>query len=144
MLLVTSRMLYGMSRERALPKLLSVLDLKRSTPYIAIAVVSALSVVFLFYGSLEKIASVTSVGSLIIFTNINIALIWLRIKKPHFKRPFRSPLNVGNVPVLAVIGAGMSIFMILQFDLSAAAFGITIAAIGAMFYILRKQKIIPV
>lgn len=143
-LVVTSRMIWGMAREKALPKILARVHPITKTPWIAIMIVGVLSIAFLSLGNLETVASITSVGALIIFVNINLAVIWLRYAKPNMKRTFRSPLNIGKYPLLASLGVFTSLFMIFQFETNIILFGILIAVTGAFFYILRKQKIIPV
>ncbi len=138
-LLVTSRMVYGMANEKSLPKILASLDKKTKTPHVAIIAVSVLSVVFLFYGGLEKLAEITSLGALATFTAINLALIWLRYTKPKMKRPFKTPLNIGRYPVLAFLGVFSTLFMIFQFELNLIGFIFIVLAIGTVIYVLHKK-----
>lgn len=139
MILVTSRMIWGMSRERALPKIFSGVH-KRSTPAAAIFVVAVASAIFVFFGDIKQVASVTSLGAIIIFLNVNLALIWLRYKRPDMRRPFRTPLNIGKFPVLAAIGIGVSLFMIPRFDPSLLVVGVIVVSVGAVLFLIYKRR----
>jgi len=142
-LVVTSRMIYGIARDRALPQFLSKLHPKRKTPLYAIIAIMFLSIAFLFLGRIETIASLTSLGAFITFAVINLSLIWLRYTKPDLNRPFRVPLNIGKFPVLPFIGAIFCVFMVYQFKLIEMGIGFAIILIGALIYHLRKNKIVP-
>jgi len=143
-LVVTSRMIYGIARDRGLPSILSKIHPKRKTPWAAVIVIGILSIVFLFFGKIETIASITSLGAFISFGTVNLALIWLRYTKPNLKRPFRVPLNIGKFPILSFVGAIFCVFMIYQFSFTEMAVGLTILLIGALVYHVRKNKIIQI
>lgn len=139
LMLVTSRMIWGMAKHGALPKLLAHIH-GRSTPVAAIIVVAVGSAIFVFLGDIGHLASVTSVGALIIFLNINLALIWLRYTKPDFERPFRIPLNVGKYPLMAGFGVFVSLLMLFQFSISLIATGALVAAVGGVVFLIYKRK----
>lgn len=139
MILVVSRMLWGMSREGALPKFLSHIN-RRGVPVYAVVIVSAASAVFVLVGDIGKIASITSAGALIIFLNVNAALIWLRYKQPNLVRPFRTPLNIGKFPVIAALGVAISVFMLSRFDAYTLAIGGVITAVGGAVFLVYKRR----
>lgn len=139
LILVVSRMIWGMSREGAFPKFFSRIH-RRSTPHIAILAVIAASAGFVFLGDLEHIASVTSAGSLIIFLNVNLALIWMRFMKPNFVRPFKVPLNIGKYPLIAGLGVFVSLLMLLQFDLGVLWVSAVVVSIGTVLFLIYKRK----
>ncbi len=115
LLVVTSRILYGMSCQHSLPRFCSKIG-KRSTPYAAVFLVMIFSVAALLLGGIETIALLTTAGTFIVYIFVNLSLIWLRYRKPKAKRGFRSPLNVGKFPVLAFIGVLVSIGMLFYFE----------------------------
>src|SRR6266576_763026 len=51
------------------------------------------------------LASLYSFGVLLAFTAAQLAVIKLRFSHPEKRRPYRVPLNMGRVPVPAVVGA---------------------------------------
>ena len=51
------------------------------------------------------LASLFSFGVLLAFTAAQLAVIKLRFSEPERRRPYRVPLNIGRVPLPAVVGA---------------------------------------
>jgi len=141
-LVVTSRMVYGMARENSFPALLGRVHRRTKTPWMAVAAIGLLSMAFVLVGDMAVIANVTSLGALVSFMVINLSLIWLRYTKPKLKRPFKVPFNIGNYPVLAFCGVFTCWFLIFQFEWHIIAVSIVVVAAGAVFYWLRRNKII--
>lgn len=140
--IATSRMIYGVAKEGALPSILSKIHKKRKTPWIAVIVVAFFSILMLFFGRIQTLASLTSLGAFITFGTTNLSLIWLRYTKPKIARPFKVTLNIGRFPVLPFLGAAICVFMIFQFSLSEILVGGAIILLGVVVYELRKNKII--
>ncbi len=118
-LLGSSRILYGMGSEGGLPKYFSHTLNTRHTPWIATLVSLVIAISLLPLGKIETVASVTSLATLVSFFAVNVTVIALRIQKPKLIRPFRIPGSIGNVPVLAVLGALTSFVFIFQFEVRA-------------------------
>lgn len=78
-IIMASRVLYGMSRQRWLPASLGYVHPRTRTPLVATLVVTALILVFALLLPLLSLARLTSFVSLTIFTLINLSL-W-RIKR---------------------------------------------------------------
>ncbi len=102
-LVVVSRMLFGLARDHSLPKRLATIG-KRGTPGFSVFTVMILAILALFIGGIATVAKITDVGLFVVYMAINAALITLRYTKPNVKRPFKSPLNIGRFPVLALLG----------------------------------------
>lgn len=139
LILVTSRMMWGMARDGALPKILSHIH-GRSTPVAAILAVAVGAALFVFLGDIEYVASVTSAGVLVVFLNINLALIWMRYTKPNFVRPFKIPLNIGKYPLIAGLGVFVSLLMLFQFDLRVLWIAAVVVVIGTVLFLIYKRK----
>ncbi|MBS3064956.1 MAG: amino acid permease, partial [DPANN group archaeon] len=104
-LISTSRMLYGMASDGALPAICKKVHKVTKTPWIAVTIIGLLTVGFVLLGDIVKVASLTDFALFGTFTIVNLSLIALRYKDKKIKRGFRSPLNIGNFPVLAALGA---------------------------------------
>lgn len=141
-LIVVSRMMYGMAKERSLPEELTLIHVQTRTPWLAIAVAMVFSMIFVFFRDIALVAKITSLGAFITFATVNLSLIWLRYTMPKMKRAFRTPLNIGNYPVLAFLGVFTCLFMIFQFDLNLILFGIAVIAIGALVYEIYIKKFV--
>ncbi|MFX0098801.1 MAG: APC family permease [Candidatus Hodarchaeota archaeon] len=111
-LIVTSRMIYGMARDNALPSSLSRVSDTRKTPTIAVFVTMAVVVGLMFLGDVKLVAEASVFGVLVIFFIVNISLIALRKNKPEIERPFKLRPSIKWVPVIALIGAAACIFVL--------------------------------
>ncbi|HLD83248.1 MAG TPA: amino acid permease [archaeon] len=114
-LVVASRMLYGLAKNNALPQALATLG-KSRTPYVSVFIVMIVSLAFLQFGAIGSVALLTDIGIFAVYLFINAAVIWLRYKEPKAKRTFRSPLSIGKFPVLAGLGIISSLLMLLHFE----------------------------
>jgi len=65
LVIVSSRIIYGMAKEHALPSMLSYVSKNTRTPLLAIAMVFIIALAFLPLSSASAIARVTSFGSLL-------------------------------------------------------------------------------
>lgn len=114
-LVTTSRILYGMSKEQALPKAFSLLHQSRQTPWFAAIVSGLLASALLPLKKIEVLASISSFATMLAFVAVHVALIQLRLRNPEQQRPFRVPLSIKKVPFLPILGAISTLFLLLQF-----------------------------
>ncbi len=148
MLIVTSRMMYGMARDKALPISLSKISKKHKTPFISVFLTMALVIGMFFLGGIEPVARATVFGVLINFILVNISLIALRKKNSEIKRPFKLKPSIKFVPIIALLGAivcgGLLPFSLIyqgNFDWwTLLIYGIIIL-IGLIVFFLLKSKI---
>lgn len=129
LLIVTSRMIYGMSRDGSLPPHLAKIS-GRGTPWVAILVTMVLSGLFLLFGNIEFVAEVTNFGTFVTFASVNLSAIWLRIRKPEWERPFRTPVSIGKVPLIPLLGLLSSGLMVTQFRLDVIALSVFAILLG--------------
>jgi APA family basic amino acid/polyamine antiporter len=98
-MLMASRLVYGMSRERVLPSVLGKVHPTRHTPYISIAFTTLLAFgLITFVGGVPQLGGTTALLLLCVFTVVNVAVLMLRKDKvghEHFTAP----------TILPVIGA---------------------------------------
>lgn len=137
-LVVTARMMYGMARDRSLPKVLGSVHRKRGTPWIAVLVTMIFSILFASIGKIGIVAKVTSLTAFITFSFVNASLIWLRFTKPKVERPFKVPLNIGKFPILPALGLLTCLFMITQFSLDNLLITLAIIVTGMILFVLKK------
>ena len=104
LLIVVSRLMYGMADDGALPRLLSTIHSKRRTPWVSIALTSFIAMLATLPGNITVVASLTDVGIFLAFISVNIAVIVLRYSRPNLRRPFKYPVNIGRFPILALVG----------------------------------------
>ncbi|RBY92636.1 APC family permease [Blastococcus sp. TF02A-30] len=98
-MLMASRLVYGLSKERVLPPFLGRVHRRRRTPTTAILFTTALAFgLITFVGAVPALGGTTALLLLLVFTVVNIAVLVLR-RDPVDADHFRTPT------VLPVIGA---------------------------------------
>lgn len=141
-LIVGSRMLYGMARDGSIPHILSNIHPKRRTPWMAVIFMLAFSMLFVLLGDIKVVAGIASFGVFISFALVNLSLIWLRYKKPELKRPFKVPINIGRFPIISFLGLASCSLMVTQFDLIVVSFGIFVIIMGIISYRIYRGKLL--
>jgi APA family basic amino acid/polyamine antiporter len=137
-LIAGSRILFGMATHKSLP-LFSLVHSKTKTPWIAVVGIMVTSIGFAFIGDIVLVANIVVFAVVITFAMVNLSVIVLRYIEPNMERSFKSPLNIGRFPVLALFGLISSIYMGLQFEIPVIGVGIGIIAAGALFYFLYNK-----
>ena len=122
-LIVSARMLYGMAADGSMPFALSRVSKSRYTPYLSIFIVGSIAIGFLFFEQLEVLASITDVGIFILFFMVNMSNVLLRIRQPALNRAWRTPLSIGNIPIISVLGAVSCLALLLTIDHPVKIFG---------------------
>ena len=129
LLIVSSRMVYGMARDGFLPHSLSKLS-RRGTPWIAILAVMILPCFVILVGNIGLVAEITNLGTFIIFATVNLSVIWLRYGKPDWKRPFKTPITIAKMPLIPLLGLLSCGLMITQFRIDILALGALVIFLG--------------
>ncbi|MFF1573369.1 APC family permease [Leifsonia sp. NPDC058292] len=141
-MMMASRLLYGMSKQKVLPGFLSKVQPKRQTPWAAILFTSALAIALIFYVSLDPKGSIvallggtTSLLLLAVFAVVNVAVLVLR-RKPVDHKHFRT------ARVLPIIGAITCLYLVFPWTSGrpAGQYGIALAllAIGVVLWIVER------
>ena len=138
-LIVGSRMAWGMARSGSLPSFLSLVDPKRRTPWASITCIGLLSALFTLIGNIAVAASLTSFGVFVTFLLVNISALLLRVKKPLTRRPFRTPIAIGRISLVPLLGSLSCIALALQFDLLVITVGLATVLSGLPAYYFIKR-----
>ncbi|MBI9101748.1 MAG: amino acid permease [Spirochaetales bacterium] len=110
-LMAASRSPLAMSRDNLLPPLLGRVGRRFHTPVFAILLTSAFMITCIVFLDIEHLVKVASTMKLLMFTMVNISVIFMRQSKIVSYRPsFRAPFY----PVLQIIGILVYVFLILQ------------------------------
>ena len=140
-LVVVSRMLYGLSCNNAIPGICSRIG-RFGTPFVPVFLVMFLAIGFVLLGNIKLIASITDVGIFVVYIFVNASLIFLRFSQPTLQRPFKSPLNIGKFPVLALLGLLSAGFMLFLFEPILLLYEVVLVIIGIVLFKLYSNKII--
>jgi amino acid transporter len=95
-MLMASRLVYGMARERVLPGVLGEVHATRRTPWLAIGFTSLLAFgLITFVGAVPALGGTTALLLLCVFTVVNVAVLVLRrdsVAHRHFRTPTILPV----------------------------------------------------
>lgn len=139
-LIAMSRMLYSMSKKYVNLSFLSAVSKTTKTPHISVLISGALTIAFLFAGSLNTVAEITNFIVFVVFAAINISVIRLRFMR-HRHEAFHEPVNIGKVPILALLGFAASVMMILNLSLNVILIGTAIIIAGfALTFVLKETE----
>ena len=98
----SSRVSFAMGRDRNLPSWFGSVHPVRKTPHWAILASGVLSVVMAVTLPIEAVASAANIMFLLLFIQVQAALIALRKKRPDLRRGFKVPF-VPFVPIIGII-----------------------------------------
>jgi amino acid transporter len=144
LVIVSSRIIYGMASEGALPRAFGRVSGRTRVPYVSSLVVLTLALSILPLGSVDAVAKVTSFGSLLTFALVNLALLHLRRVAPRIPRPFRAPINVGWVSVTALLGLLSCLILITQFDALTVVLGLLLPFSGMAIHSVASRTHVQV
>lgn len=94
-MMMASRLVYGMSNERILPRVFGQVAPTRQTPWVAIAFTTAIALVLVSSGDISQLAATTALLLLCVFTIVNIAVLVLRretVEHEHYRAPTIFPV----------------------------------------------------
>ena len=145
LLIVGSRDIYGMSNDGVLPRFLSKVHATRRTPWVAALVVMFIAMAFVFMENIKTVASITDFATFVVYFFVNASVLILRFTMPNLKRSFRTPVNIGNFPVLSFIGLFTIGALAANLDpiTILIGFGIFLSAFP-IYYVFRKKSIINI
>ena len=136
-----ARLLYGMAEDGALPSRLAKIHRTRKTPHVATLVVAVAAImVIVGLERIEVVANLTNFVMLVTFAIVNAAAIVLRYREPDAPRPFKVPLAVGRMPVIPLLGAATSVFMLSYVGATAMIAGVLVTLSGVVFAFLFRGK----
>jgi basic amino acid/polyamine antiporter, APA family len=112
-MLMASRLIYGMARQRVLPPVLGSVHPTRRTPWVAIVFTTAIAFGLIFYvtafansSAISLLGGTTSLLLLAVFAVVNVAVLVLRRDVQEAGRHFKTPT------ALPVIGCVASLYLV--------------------------------
>jgi basic amino acid/polyamine antiporter, APA family len=113
-LMAQSRIVYKMAEDGLLPKQLAQVHPQFKTPYVATIILGLFSILLAGFVPIEVLGELVSLGTLLAFCVVSIAILVLRHTQPDLHRPFRTPF----VPLVPLLGILISVGQMLSFSLN--------------------------
>lgn len=138
-LLAQTRILYTMAIDGLLPPTLTQVHPQYKTPYLSTIGSGIVAMIFAGCLPIEVLANLVSIGTLLAFAIVSIAVLILRWREPDLERPFRVPF----MPWIPLLGAVTAIAQMLSFSPANWLRLLGWLAIGLLIYFAygrRKSK----
>ena len=135
-----SRVSFAMGRDHNLPPIFARIHAKRLTPFVAVLVTGALMVTAALVLPIETAATAGGVMFLMMFIQVNLAVIALRRSHPEVSRGFQIPLF--PIPALVAVAANAALVLYIITSNPVAvwtAFGWVVAGLLA-YYMYFEEK----
>ncbi len=106
------------------------------TPKTNLMILGVVISVVAAFTPINKLADMTSFGTLFAFTMVCIAVWILRVKEPNLTRTFKVPA----LPVIAVLGILINSYLMINLSVDAQLLSIGWLAIGLVIYFLYSKR----
>ncbi len=133
----SSRVAFAMGRDRNFPTFFSKVHPKNFTPYWGIMGSLVIIVLMAISLPIEDVASAADIMFLLLFLQVNLAMIRLRKKRPDLDRGFFVPLY----PYLSIVGILLLLFLaVYMLDYSLIAWIITVVWIALAWWFIKATR----
>jgi len=136
LLLAQSRIFYAMGRDGMIPPAFHKIHPRFRTPYKSSIITGIFSAILAGFLPLDILGQLVSIGTLAAFAIVCVGVMVLRVRAPHAKRPFKTPL----VWITAPLGIVMCLFMMGFLPLDTWLRLAVWTAIGLVIYYLYSSK----
>jgi amino acid transporter len=135
--MASSRISYGMGRDRVLPGWFGHAHPRFNTPSNGILFTGGLSTLLALTGSAETLAEISSALFMVSYTLLCISVIVMRrVKRRWYHPAFRAPLY----PALPLVAGTLCLGVIVTMDAFSRAAGIGLVALSLLWYVLWVRK----
>jgi len=136
MLMGQPRIFFTMANDGLLPPVFTKVHPKFKTPFTSTIIVGILAMVLAGFFPIGVLSKLVSLGTLLAFASVCLAILILRKKQPHAPRPFKTPFSP-YVPIFGILcSLGVTLFLNLY---AWIAMGIWLT-IGLAVYFLYGKK----
>ena len=136
----SSRVSFAMGRDRNLPSWFGKIHPRRKTPHWSILATGGLSAIMAVLLPVEVVASAANIMFLLLFIQVQAALIALRNKRPELRRGFKVPF----VPFIPIVGIllqlTLAVFLFFYSPLAWLSAGVWIAIGLVVFYGYARKR----
>jgi APA family basic amino acid/polyamine antiporter len=107
MMLGQTRIFLGMAKDGLLPNFFRTLHPTFQTPYKSTILVGAIISVVAALTPISKVSEMCSMGTLLAFAMVCVAVMIMRVKKPELDRPYKTPA----VYLVGSLGVAFNLFL---------------------------------
>ncbi len=136
MMLGQPRIFYAMAKDGLLPPRFAKIHSRFKTPYFSTIITGSFAFVLAGILPIDILGELVSIGTLLAFVIVCVGIIFLRVKRPEIKRPFRTPL----VPLIPILGALICMIQMYSLPVDTWLRLIIWMAIGMVIYFTYSKR----
>jgi len=136
MMLGQTRVFLGMAKDGLLPGIFGEIHHKFKTPFKSTLLIGLIISIVASLTPIDKVSEMCSMGTLLAFAMIALAVWVLRVKQPHLDRPFKVPF----LPVIAVLGVSFNVFLMCFVRKETWVAFLIWSSIGIIVYFMYSRK----
>ena len=137
MMLGQTRIFFGMAKDGLLPRgIFGSLHPKFKTPYKSTILVGLIVSIVAAVTPINNISEMCSMGTLLAFSMVCLAVLILRKREPDLERPYRTPM----VNIIAPLGVLFNIFLMTQVRIHTWYAFIIWGTLGVIVYFLYSKR----
>ena len=137
MMLGQTRVFLGMAKDGLLPyKLFGKIHETYKTPYRSTLLVGLIISIVASLTPIDKVSEMCSMGTLLAFAMIALAVLVLRYKQPDLERPFRVPF----LPVVSILGVCFNVFLMIFVRKETWVAFLIWTSLGILVYFLYSKR----
>jgi APA family basic amino acid/polyamine antiporter len=137
MMLGQTRIFFGMAKDGLLPRgIFGTLHSKFKTPYKSTLLVGLIVSIVAAVTPINNISEMCSMGTLLAFSMVCLAVLILRKREPNLERPYKTPM----VNIIAPLGVLFNIFLMTQVRIHTWYAFIIWGTLGVVVYFLYSKR----
>lgn len=136
MMLGQTRIFLGMSKDGLLPSFFKDLHPKFLTPHKSTLLIGLIISIVAALTPIEKVSEMCSMGTLLAFAMVCLAVMVLRVKKPGLERPYKTPA----VYVVGTLGVCFNLFLMTQVRTETWYTFLIWGSLGIIVYLLYSKR----
>lgn len=137
MMLGQTRIFLGMAKDGLLPKkMFGKLHPKFKTPYRSTLLVGVVISIIAAFTPIDKVSEMCSMGTLLAFSMVCLAVWILRVREPEIERPYKTPY----LPVIASLGIISNLILMSQVRIGTWYAFIGWGILGIVVYFLYSRR----
>ena len=137
MMLGQTRIFLGMAKDGLLPKnMFGLLHPKFKTPYKSTILVGFIVSVVAALTPIDKVSEMCSMGTLLAFAMVCMAVLMLRVKQPELDRPYKTPF----IYFVAPMGVAFNLFLMSYVRENTWYAFLIWGTLGVIVYFLYSRK----
>ncbi|MBK7819366.1 MAG: amino acid permease [Sphingobacteriaceae bacterium] len=136
MMLGQTRIFLGMAKDGLMPPFFKALHSNFKTPHKSTFLVGGIISIVAALTPIDNVSEMCSMGTLLAFAMVCVAVMILRYKKPELERPYKTPA----VYLVGCLGVGFNIFLMTQVRAATWKFFMIWGVIGIIVYFMYSKR----